>query len=425
MRHNNKPKVKKVEVLKHQADFINDLEHRYVGLVGGYGCGKTRAFCLKGIYLASLNVGYRGLLMEPTNSMILDVLMPDFETILNELGLEYSKRLSPYPSIKILFAKGETEILFRSAENFTRIAGLNLAFFGVDEADLIKKDVAWKMWRMLESRLRKGKVIQGFTTSTPEGFNFLYEFFVKEESEDRFYYKARTQDNPFLPENFIDSLLKNYPPNLVKAYLDGEFVNLTSGTVYYNFDRKINNTEVSLDNDKYDRHILHIGQDFNIGKCFSVVHIIVDGIPHAVSEIGSIRNTEEVIKAIQQRFPKRHIMMYPDSSGKNEKTNATFTDIKLLQDAFGKENVKYRSKNPYVSDRVGSMNAMFRNGKDEVRYYVNIEKCPIYTGTLEQQSYDKNGKPDKLHDTDHPNDAGGYFVYFRFPIQGKPTLFAH
>ena len=407
-------------LLKHQIKFLDDITTRYIALIGGFGCGKTAAFCFKAIHLAALNVGHRGVLLEPTHAMVNDVLIPEMDQILNEYGIPYKFRASPYPQYTLKFEHGETVILLRSAENYKRLAGLNLAFFGVDEADTITKATAKSMWRMLQSRLREGKVYQGFTTSTPEGFNFLYEYFVKEAEgkTDRTMIQARTQDNPYLPEDFIQSLLENYPPELIEAYLEGKFVNLTSGRVYHNFDRHLNHTNLTLKD--FPRHILHIGQDFNVGKCASVVHVIDDGIPYALDEITGAKNTEAVIQIIKDKYPGRAIMVYPDSSGKAEKTNASQTDIQLLRSA-GFE-VLYPSKNPFVRDRIGSMNAMFLNGLGERRYKVNTNRCPVYTQALEQQAYDKSGQPDKSHDEDHPVDGGGYFIHYRYPLKGKNSI---
>jgi hypothetical protein len=53
--------------------------------------------------------------------------------------------------------------------------------------------------------------------------------------------QAKTEENAHnLPEGYIDSLRDSYPSNLLAAYLDGEFVNLTSGSVYPEFDRALN-----------------------------------------------------------------------------------------------------------------------------------------------------------------------------------------
>lgn len=447
-------------LLKHQKNFIANTHNRFVGLVGGYGSGKTRAFCLKAIQLASLNVGYTGMLCEPTNTMLYDVLIPEFQSLLEEYGIPYEYKQTPRPTFKLHFATGSSEIKMRSAENFGRLVGLNLCWFGVDEIDTAfnrKKDKILQMWRAIISRMRAGgPVSQGFVCSTPEGFGFLYEFFVKEVEEatiqgkvlDRCMIKAKTVDNPHLDPEYVKDLMSQYPPNLLRAYLEGEFVNLNTATVYDSFDRIANNTSTTLETFEEDmgaglympanipqsmnmdalhalhlksralaaakRTPLHIGMDFNVGKCAAVVHVIDGYGPIAVDEINAMKNTDEMVKEIKRRYPGRAINIYPDSSGKSEKSNSSATDINILKSAGF--NVEYPNKNPPVVDRVNSVNAMFCNGNDERRYRVNVEKCPVFVAALEQQTYDNHGKPDKQHDSDHPNDAAGYFIWKKFPL---------
>ena len=192
----------------------------------------------------------------------------------------------------------------------------------------IDKKTATAMWRMLQSRLRRGRVYQGYTTSTPEGFGFLYEFFAKNASkDDRHYIQASTYDNPFLPEEFIISLKENYPPELIEAYLEGKFVNLTSGQIYHKFDRRLNHVDFTIDDiiranvgktDIYGRNLplptLHIGMDFNINKMAAIVHVIDNDGPVAIDEIIDARDTEEMVNIIKERYPQFTIAVYPDSS---------------------------------------------------------------------------------------------------------------
>lgn len=414
-----------IALLKHQLDFVSDTSTRYLGLCSGYGGGKTYAFCIKAITLAALNVGYRGALYEPTNVMIRDVLVPMMDQVLDQLGIPYEYKVSPLPSYTLKFGHGTTQILLRSGENFKKTGiGLNLAFFGVDESDTMNKSTATALWRALQSRLRAGKVYQGFTTSTPEGFAWMHDFFVNQAKEDdgttkadRRLIKARTTDNPFLPTEYIDSLRSNYPANLIEAYLNGEFVNLNSETVYPNYDREINNNDRTANTNP--NAILHVGLDFNVGKMAATVAVIHDGIPYFVDELYGAKNTEDFIKKLKAKYPNRQIYIYPDSSGKNASANADRSSIVLLEQSGLK--CFYHSKNPAVKDRVRSVNAMMRNGKDEVRCFVNAKTCPQIVNCLEQQSY-KDGKPDKESGTDHMNDALGYFLYFRWPLQGKSSL---
>lgn len=447
-------------LIKHQQAFIRNTTTRYIGLVGGYGSGKTEAFCYKAIQLAYLNKGHQGLLCEPTYTMLEDVLVPKFRDIMDGLGIPYTYKRTPYPTFVLHFQGGDSKILLRSAENFDKLVGLNLAWFGVDEIDTCfnrKKNEIHKMWKVLISRLRSDcDTPQGFMCSTPEGFNFLYDFFVLQPAAalekgspltDRAMIKARTVDNQYLPADYINDLMTQYPPNLLRAYLEGEFVNLNTTTVYDSFNRVENHFDLTLEEfeDAMGRGIylpdvpasvnmeelhqmhsiaqhqaqhrrtpLHIGMDFNIGKCAAIVHV-EDGIgPIAIDEIHGIKNTEEMIAEIKRRYPGRHITMYPDSSGASGKTNSSQTDIALLKGAgFA---VAYNSKNPPVVDRINTMNAMFCNGLGERRYRVNVNTCPNYCRTLEQQSYKADGTPDKAHDADHPNDAAGYYIWKKWPL---------
>jgi PBSX family phage terminase large subunit len=402
-----------LKLLKAQFEFGKDLDHRYLALVAGYGSGKTFAFCFKAVTLAALNVGYQGVIMEPSFGMIIRTLLPEMDRTLEEMGIPYSFSKSLF-TYTLHFAEGDTKIFCLSAENYRRMAGMNLAFFGIDEADTMKKDIARACWYMGMSRLRKGKVYQGFTTSTPEGFSFLYEFFVEGANADRHLIKGKTVDNPFLPPEFIQSLIDNYPPNLIKAYLEGEFTNLTSGQVYYAFDRHRHATHKTVG--QYPNHILHVGQDFNVGKCSSVVHIVDEGRPYAVDEIMGSRNSAETVSIIKQRYPGRKIIMYPDSSGDSGHSNSALTDIQHFR-AAGFD-IMVAKRNPFVKDRVNSVNALFAHD----RYKINIQQCPLTVKALEQQCYNKAGEPDKEHDQDHPNDALGYFIWRTFPLIGKSKI---
>jgi hypothetical protein len=58
---------------------------------------------------------------------------------------------------------------------------------------------------------------------------------------------ASTYENEAnLPDDYIPSLRASYPPQLIEAYIRGQFVNLTSGSVYPNFDRKLNHTAETI-----------------------------------------------------------------------------------------------------------------------------------------------------------------------------------
>lgn len=164
--------------------------------------------------------------------------------------------------------------------------------------------------------------------------------------------------------------------------------------------------------------------DFNVGKMSAIVHVKRLGLPHAVDEIVNGYDTPDMIRRLKEQFwlyadgqylPTREIRIYPDASGDGRRSvNASTTDLALLKQAgFA---VIAPAANPPVKDRINSMNAMFRNAEGVRRYRVNVDRCPAYADGLEQQVWAANGEPDKTQDSDHDNDAGGYFIHKEYPI---------
>ena len=82
--------------------------------------------------------------------------------------------------------------------------------------------------------------------------------------------QASTYDNEKnLPDDYIDAMLEQYPPELIDAYLNGQPVNLKAGTVYRAYDRTLNgSTETHTPTET-----LPIGMDFNVAKMAAVVHV--------------------------------------------------------------------------------------------------------------------------------------------------------
>ena len=133
-----------------------------------------------------------------------------------------------------------------------------------------------------------------------------------------------------------------------------------------------------------------------------------------MAELTDVFDTPAMIALIKRDYPGHAVMIYPDASGNNRKSNnASESDIALLRQAGFK--ICTNAANPAVKDRVLSFNAVIhKEGKR--RYLVNPEKCPQLVESLEKQAYDKHGEPDKSGGLDHILDAAGYFVAYRYPI---------
>lgn len=387
-------------------------EASYPAFVGGFGSGKTaaamaRAMDLK-IKCREQNVAY----YLPTYPLIKDIAFERFPELCERKGWAF--KLNQQDS-EIRFP-GAGKIIFRNMEQPDRIVGYEVAHSLVDEIDILTTDKARAAWNKIIARNRQkcGMPNTVGVATTPEGFKFVYERWKKAPAPGYVLFQAKTEENAaHLPVDYIPNLRNSYPSNLLQAYLDGEFVNLTAGSVYAEFDRALNTCTETI----HVSEPLHIGMDFNVGNMSAIIYVLRDGEPRAVDELTGILDTPAMIASIKARYPGHAIHVYPDASGNNRKSNnASESDIALLRAA--RFNVLVAPANPAVKDRVLSMNQMIHS-EGKRRLLVNVDSCPGFVECLEKQAYDKNGEPDKSGGLDHLNDAAGYFIHYRYPVLSR------
>ena len=296
--------------------------------------------------------------------------------------IPFTFRASPLPEYQLQFKEGVHTILLRTILTYQRLRGQNLCAVGFDEADTVNKRDAEQAMNMALARLRSGEVQQFYATTTPEGHSWAFDTFEKNAKEDTRLIKAKTSDNPYLPEGFIDSLLENYPPQLIQAYLNGNFCNLTTGQVYDKFDRNIHVLETDPVINEHEP--IRVGIDFNIGNMNAVIGIAAANKFIVIDEIAKSHDTDSLAKEIKARYPFNKIYVYPDASGGNRSTNASRTDIQILE-SYGFLNQSALS-NPAIRDRVNSVQGMFLNGKGESKMMISKKAirliecfCLLYT----------------------------------------------
>lgn len=360
---------------------------------------------MRSIYGLISNPGTNRGFYEPTYDLIRMIAWPRFEAILTEFGLEYTLHKSP---VNMISVRGYGNIYFRSMDNAQRIVGYEHADADIDELDTLKTADAAYAWRQILARNRQAK--DGLNTigvtTTPEGFRFVYEMWRKNPKEGYEIIQAPTRSNPHLPDGYIESIQDSYPTHLLAAYLNGEFVNLTAGTVYASYNRAKNNSTEEI----AEGEDLFIGCDFNVTKQAATVYVKRGEEWHCVSELTDMYDTPDMVRLIKAKWPTSRVFIYPDASGRARKTvDASTSDIALLEQAGFR--VRVNTKNPSVKDRILAMNAAL----DSRRVFINHNACPVVADCLEQQAY-KNGEPDKSSGNDHQNDATTYPIAYEMPI---------
>lgn len=432
-----------IELSLPQTSFFTSQE-TYPLFCGGFGSGKslTLAVCV----LRDLDIGPNVKIgcYAPTYDLLNLITIPYISELLDASGTPYKLNKSSHIfHLQDKSFKDKRQIICRSMDNPDRIVGYQTLRAHVDELDTLKEADAENAWNKIIARNRQKIYIldrngrkmlrddwesanpdreelyqvykngvRGYTT--PEGFRFAYKRWIKEKPKGYEIYRAPTYSNKHLPPDYIDNLRASYPTQLIDAYIEGEFVNLTAGSVYPGFDRVLNHTDNVI---RFGDH-LHIGMDFNVNKMAAGIHVIRNGEPQALDEITDGRDTPSVCQIIKERYPDHQITVYPDASGSGTSSkSASQSDISIIK-SFGFK-VKAPSKNPFVKDRVISLNAKICSADGHRSYKVNTQMCPGITESLEQQVYDKNGAPDKKAGVDHHSDEVGYFVHYNWPVRKK------
>lgn len=398
---------KTLKLLPHQFELFRDTTSKVLGLVSGFGAGKTFILARKAVQLAVINAGSDIICTEPTYPLIDEVLVPELKTALEEFGIAYRFNISKSRFDVIINGKRST-IFCKSMENHKRLIGTNAAAALCDEFDTSDPEIAYKAYKKLIGRLRGGKVRQLVICSTPEGFRAMYRVFVEETSEMTRLIRARTQDNPHLPDDYIETMLSLYPEDLIKAYLNGHFVNLAGNNVYTHFDRANMVHRIEID----DKDDILIGLDFNIGGCVATHAVEIEGVMYVFHE-SVHHDTFCAASEIRAMYPNQYITIIPDASAAARQTNAAQSDIDILREAD--LIVTAPKKNPRVKDRINSVNNAFDKGL----LSIDPSRCPKLMQALERQCYDDKGNPEKVSGPatiDDYNDSLGYMMAFTNPI---------
>lgn len=446
-----------------QTEFLQ-CDDKFPLFVAGFGAGKSS--CMGVSILSDLNYECDQPIKlgayAPTYDLLKLITIPYLCELLEYSGYKFKLNRSDF----IITIETGDQIILRSLDNPARIVGYQTFRAHIDEIDTLPQAKADDAWNKVIARNRqpvpildesgnyifiehesgnyiyledekifeicdpgdgdfKRKLeqnrVSGYTT--PEGFSFAYNRWVekvaefKEKGQENPGYRmiqASTYSNPHLPDDYIPALRATYPAGLVDAYIEGKFVNLIGKTVYTGFCRVKNHTDEEV-SDEFET--LYVGMDFNVVHGASAIHVLRNGLPHAVDEIHDAYDTDEQIAILRERYPQNPIEVYPDATGdRRTSANTTESDIAKLQSPIARMTVFRDNINPPIKDRVMSYNAMLCNGEGVRKYFVNTKKCPNLTKSLEQQIWDKNGLPDKTSGLDHIVDGGGYYIFFKFGI---------
>ncbi len=404
--------------LSHQIEFATS-EDKFTALVGGYRSGKSFAIIYRYIFLSALrsrqNTKVKLLLIAPTYPLVRDILVAQFINYLElkEINFTYSKSTNIMRIHEVI----PGEIWFRTGSDPQRIVGFEVTDFLIDEFDLIRSDTQIELWNRAIARTSGAQNSSGAITTTPEGFKYTYELFVKRNIGKLI--QAKTTDNPYIPADYIQGLYDIYDEVLVERYCNGEFVNINGRSAYYGFNRKIN--VILKSKFKINPHLpVHVGVDFNVNP-FSVTlgQFRQSDNKLVIFDEYSLKNsnTESFCRLHMLKYKNYINLCYPDLSGVQRKTSAGLgvTDISILK-SYGFE-IK-GNKRLRVSDRLAITNNTLEKQKVLV-----TDNCTNLIRDLEQVNLTDDGKLDDRNKTlTHISDAFSYSIERLFSKELKSEL---
>ncbi len=399
--------------LPSQARFHHS-EARFKGFSGPIGSGKSQALCQEAIRLCYLNQGRVGLLGAPTYPMLRDATQATLLEILERNQIPYDHQKAENA---LVLKDTRSRILFRPVDEFDRLRGTNLAWFGLDELTYTQEEA----WVVLEGRLRDpgAKRLCGFAAWTPKGFDWVYRRFLHEPVAGYEVVIAEAFENRYLLEripDFYERLKRSYDEKFYEQEVLGKYLSLSAGLVYSPFNRSEHVAEVAVD----EGLPLLWALDFNVDPMCSVVAQVVGETIRVLDEIVlSHARTEEACEEFEARFPRHDagIYVYGDASGAARQTTGS-SDYTVIREFFrrsGYRNVVFKvpKANPLVRERVGLLNAKLRSADGE-KHFVVSSRCRELVKDFEQVTYKPDsGAIDKERDPKrtHLSDALGYLVW--------------
>jgi len=158
--------------------------------------------------------------------------MKNFFDILGEYGKAFIDKYNRAESY-VKFKNGST-VYFIDLENETKVTGIEIGFFFVDEA----KEITFDIFQALVGRLRQPNTpLKGMLATNPDTpLHWLYKMFYEDKVNDKNYYvvEASSNQNVHLPESYLESMQDAYSGQYADRYILGKWI-LFEGLVYDEF----------------------------------------------------------------------------------------------------------------------------------------------------------------------------------------------
>lgn len=394
-----------------------ELDTFVKAFIGGYGSGKTNWLCKRAIAAALQNAPAAVAVVSPSYRVAKETTILTISEMLQGkrslLGKDFWWRYNATDiKFQIKYHGREGRIIILSGEDPEKLKGPNLGAAYIDEPFIQDEAV----YNQMIARVRHpaAELHEICLAGTPEQLNWGYKLCARqmEEMTDVATIHASTLSNVTVGQQYVERLRRSMSEKAAKAYIEGQFVNLSEGQVYYGFDPETNLAQLGVPEDVE----LGVGMDFNVNPMAAVVFWKRGDHMHVFDEIELPNaDTEYMCSVLREKYGHRLQKVYPDASGNQRRTSAPQgrSDHWYLERAGFK--LYHESKNPAIRDRQNAVNGKLNpvDGQPTLTIEPTCYKLIEY---LTVHSHEMKRKQEHMT---HLLDAFGYPVAYLFPVDRR------
>lgn len=384
-------------------------------LVGGYGSGKTSLSCKRIISMALDNFPCPVAIVSPTFSMARRTVVPQISEYLQMKQALYGRKFwwrynSGTHEFMFHHENRDCTVHVLSGERPLLLRGPNLGAAIIDEPFIQDEEV----FKQMIARVRhpEAPCKEMMLTGTPEGgLGWGYDLCVGEQNStlDVGVVFASTRANKALDEGYVKRLESVLSERACQAYIEGRFVNLAEGLVYYAFDPMDHVVDVPIPLGAQ----LGAGMDFNVSPMAFCVFWVRGDHMHFFEEY-EIPNadTEYACSVLKENHWDQGLReIFPDATGSERSTKSPGgkSDFHFIRDAGF--DIRCRSRNPERKDRYNAVNGKLRSRDGKVTLTVS-PKCKKLIKYMATYSHDLMNKQENLG---HLLDSLSYPCSYLFP----------
>jgi len=426
------------------------LSHRWLGAIGGIGSGKSYIGAIWACSRALVAPEVRGMISANTYGQLARATLLTLVEVCRQFDIPLEPwRESPEDQAlaiancqRCYIGPDRAFVYVLSVDAFTGNTqagrGLEIRWFWGDEFAYAPE----KAFLTIDGRLGRGPGKlkgQGILTTSPAGYNWLYHKFgdpARGKDLKQIYAMvsmSSLENRKNLGDDYVASLEANYTDELYNQEILGQFVNSNIGVIYKYFERvkhSLSGEDAELL--EYDRRLpLLLSFDFNHtpAVCLAAqqrgneIHFCYEWFL-LDSDLWEL--TENIVDWVCDRGLPPQIQIFGDATGRARTAasrlsswDIVFEELEPLVEARNGYLVKkFADTNPYVINRVHSVNQMFKQS----RCYVHFENCQNFIKDLEQVAWDDQGGINKGDNPllSHLTDAAGYLIHSIYPFKREP-----